>query len=148
MRKAAAVAIIVLMGTGPGRAAEFDTLVAQGKDAVSLKQFSEAERIFKKALSIDPLQPEALYGAGYAAMQLNHPKTAVGYFESVLKHTYTTPELRAFHTLALTRIGEILLGQRRYGEAVDVYAQGVKNDSRSADLHWGYGTALRGKGQN
>jgi len=141
-----AAALLLLAGTAG--AAEFDTLIAQGKDAVSLKQFKEAERLFKKALAIDPLHPEALYGAGFAAMQLGKPQTAIDRFESVLKRTYTAPEQRGFHTLALTRIGEILLSRKAYKQAVDVYAQGIKNDGQNADLRFGYGTALRGTGQN
>lgn len=145
---AAVLLALVLLAAPVTWAADFDTYVAQGKDAISLKQYKEAERLFKKALEIDPLHPEALYGAGYCAMQLNKPKTAIADFESVLKRTYTTPEQKGFHTLALTRIGEILLGHKEYAQAVDVYAQGVKNEPENAELRFGYGTALRGRGQN
>ncbi len=148
MRGMRPLAAALWLLAGMACAAEFDTLIAQGKDAVSLKQFKEAERLFKKALELDPVNPEALYGAGYAAMQLNKPQTAIGYFEGVLKRTYTTPEQKGFHTLALTRIGEILLSKREYRQALDVYAQGIRNDSRNAELRFGYGTALRGSGQN
>jgi len=81
-------------------------------------------------------------------MQLGKRKAAVERFEGVLKATYTTPELRSFHTLALTRIGEILLSERRWEEALAVYARGLQNDSQNPDLHYGNGVAMRAKGRN
>ncbi len=129
-------------------AGEFDTLVAQGKDAVSIGQFQEAERIFKDALSLRPNHPEALYGAGYAAAQLGKRKTAIRHFEGVLKQTYTDQTFKVFHTLALSQIGFIRIAQRRYEEAAQVFEKGVANMPNNADVRYGYGAALRGQGRN
>ncbi len=143
-----AVLGLLLLGGGAARAEEFDTLVAQGKDAIALSQWKEAERLFGLALDRQPGHPEALYGAGYAAMQRGRRKLAVERFESVLKSTYTNTALKGFHTLALTRIGEIMTQDHRWDEAIKVFAQGIRNDPENPDLHAGYGVALRAKGQN
>jgi tetratricopeptide (TPR) repeat protein len=140
--------LLAVSAAGFARADDFDTMMAGGKDAISVGRFKEAERTFLKALELRPGHPEALYGAGFAAMQLGRRKTAVERFEGVLKATYTTPELKTFHTLALTRIGEILLFDRRWDEALAVYERGLQNDSQNAELRYGHGVALRAKGRN
>jgi len=129
-------------------AGEADTLIAQGKDLVSLGQFKEAENAFRKAIALDPDNPDALYGAGFSALRRDKRKTAIGFFEEVMKRTYTRPEDKAFHGLALNQIGNILLAERRYEEADKVFATGVKNDPDNADMRYGYGTALRARGKN
>ncbi len=143
------VALLVLAGVaGAAGAAEVDTLLAQGKDAVSVGRWKEAERIFGRALTVAPGHPEALYGSGWAALQLGKRKVARQRFEDVLRQTHANPAYRGFHSLALSRIAEMLVGDRKFDEAAGVFEQGLKNEPESVELLYGYGTALRAKGQN
>jgi tetratricopeptide (TPR) repeat protein len=145
-----AVLVTTVRGFAPPRAlaSDADTFVAQGKDLVSIGQFKEAEKAFRRAIELEPENTDALYGAGFAASRQNHDQTAIGYFEEVLKRTYTDPGTKAFHTLALNQIGGILMARRRYDEAEKVFASGVKNDPENADIRYGYGAVLRAKGKN
>jgi len=145
---AAAAVFLAVALAGPVRGDDFDTSIAGGKDAISVGRFKEAEKSFLKAMDMRPGHPEALYGAGFAAMQLGKKKVAIARFEGVLKATYTIPEMKSFHTLALTRIGEILVFDHRWDEALQVYERGLKNDPANADLHYGYGVTQRAKGRN
>ncbi len=142
------VAATVVALASVARGAEVDTLLAQGKDAVSVGRWKEAARIFDRALSIAPGQPEALYGSGWAALQLGKRKLARQRFEDVLRQTHANPAYRGFHTLALSRIAEMLVGDRHYDEAIGVFEQGLKNEPENVELLYGYGTALRARGQN
>ncbi len=129
-------------------ATQVDTYIAQGKDAVSLRQFKEGEAAFRRGLELEPGHPEALYGAGYCALQQGKFSKALADLENVLRGTYATPAFRSFHMLALSRIGEIRLARKEYKAASEVYAQGVKNDPKSAEFRYGWGVALRAQGRN
>lgn len=149
MKRSGVAALLVALAAGsPAAAAEVDTLLAQGKDAVSLRRWSEAERLFGRAIAAQPGNPEALYGAGWAAMQLGKRTLAKQRFEEVLKRTHAEPRWRGFHALALTRIAEMHVGDRRYDEAIGVYTMGLRNEPENVELLYGYGTALRATGQN
>lgn len=142
------VALLVLLWASASPAADEDTLIAQGKDLVSLRRYGEGEKTFRRALELAPGHPEARYGAAYCAHQQGRLTAALKDYEQVLKLTYLTPALRPFHTLSLARVGEIHLARRKYGLAEQVYRQGVKNDPGNAELRYGLGVALRGMGRN
>jgi len=142
-----ALAVLSLLA-GAAVSAEFDTLIAQGKDSISLRRFAEGEAIFNKALKIRPGHPEALYGAGACAQAQGAVKRALGYYGEVLKGTYNDRSLRAFHSMALQRMGEIYITRGDADQAVTLYRQGVKNEPDSPEMHYGYGMALRVKGLN
>jgi len=144
---AAAVAIL-LFSAGRSRAGEFDTLIAQGKDAILIQKYAEGEEIFKKALKIKPGQPEALYGAGMCALSQGATSRASEQFREVLKQSYTDPNLAGFHSLAMMRLGEIYIGKGKAEEAVKLYRQGITNDPRNPEMYYGYGLALRLRGMN
>lgn len=132
----------------PAAADRFATLMAQGKDAISTGRPAEAEKLFKEALKEDPGHPEALYATGYAVMRQGRNAVAIQYFEDVLKRTYALRDYQVFHTLALTNIGNILLGEGRYGEAERVFEKGEINVPGNVEVLTGYGAALRGVGKN
>ena len=145
--------IVVLVGiyfgeVGQGWAAEFDTLMAQGKDAVTIQKYKEGEDIFIKALKLKPGHPEALYGAGMCALNRKQTAKAIEYFGDVLKQTYSDKSLEGFHTLAMMRLGEIYIGKGKAEEAAKIYGQGARNDPRNPEMHYGFGLALRMRGMN
>ena len=138
----------VISAGSPAWPAEFDTLVAQGKDAVSIQNYAEGEQLFLKALKLKPGHPEALYGAGMCALSRGAASRAMEKFKEVLKQTYSDESLKGFHTLALMKLGEIYISKGNGDEAGRLYAQGVRNDPGSPEMHYGYGLALRIKGMN
>jgi tetratricopeptide (TPR) repeat protein len=150
-RWAQLMAAFLALSSLPGMTAwagDFDTLVAQGKDAITIGKYSEGEDLFNRALKIKPGHPEALYGAGMCALSRNSVTRATEYFKEVLKQTYTTREMMGFHTLAMMRLGEIFLGKGKAEEAAKIYSQGVKNEPGNPEMHYGYGLALRMRGMN
>lgn len=144
----ACVTLVALLACQACMGGEFETLVAQGKEAVAIRQYQEAEKIFTRALVLRPGHPEALYGAGWARLLQGKLKAAKRYFEDVLKQTYTAEVFKGFHTLALSQLGTILMSQGKYTEALDVYSKGVVNAPNNADLWYGYGTVLRATARN
>jgi len=129
-------------------AGEFETLMAQGKDAITIQKYAEGEELFAKALKLKPGHPEALYGAGMCSLNRGSVAKATDYFHEVLKQTYSDKALEGFHTLAMMRLGEIYIGKGKAEEAAKIYSQGVRNDSGNPEMHYGYGLALRMRGLN
>jgi len=141
------LAAMFLGGAGV-QADEFDTFVAQGKDAITLNLISDAMGKFGKALELRPAHPEALYGVGYCAQLQGKSKTALKHFYKVLEVTYRNPQERDFHSLAVSRIGEILMAQGDAQGAMEIFSRGVQNDPDSPMMHYGYGLAMRASGKN
>jgi tetratricopeptide (TPR) repeat protein len=140
--------LILAAACGPAAAGMHETLIAQGKDAISLGRFAEGEKLFRKATEIIPESPEASYGAGVCAQRQGKLTRAVSDFETVLKAAYANPAMRDFHSLALLRIGEIRLAQRRFRQAAEIYSQGIANEPANPEFHYGLGVALRARRQN
>ncbi len=138
----------LVLACGPAQAGTHETLIAQGKDAVSLGRFADGEKLFRQAIELNPASPEASYGAGLCAQRQGKLTQAVSDFEVVLKAVHANPALRDFHSLALARIGEVRLAQRKFKLAAEIYSQGVSNEPSNPEFHYGYGVALRARRQN
>ncbi len=142
---AAGAALLAAACAGAG---DFETIIAKGKDAVSLRRYAEGERLFERALKLSPGNPEALYGAGICAAGQGGTKRARAYFEEVLQRTYKEPSMRSFHSLAVMRLGEMLVSKMQAEKAIELYRAALRGDPENPELHYGYGLALRLKGMN
>ncbi len=140
--------LLVVMWAPDAVAARFHTLVAQGKDAVTVGNFKAGEALFREALRLSPGQPEALYGAAFCAQQNGKLSSAIRDYEEVLRMTFADPGQRSFHSLALMKIGEIRLARNEFRTAAEVYGRGVQNAPDNPGMHYGLGLALRGMKQN
>jgi protein O-GlcNAc transferase len=136
-------------------------------------RLSEAERLYREVLALEPAQTDALYLLGLLAHQKGEPARAVGLIEQSLAIAPEQPQCRNVLGLALMQMGRLEesaaafgaaialdpapefynnLGnlrreQGRFDDAIVAYGRAVELQADFADAHYNLGNALRGAGR-
>lgn len=98
--------------------------IRQGNKAYKAKQYPESEVRYRKALSINHENPQALYNLGCALMMQNKMSEAVKFF-----HKAASTEKNKFRkSKSYHNIGVICQGSKMYPEAIKAYSESLRNN--------------------
>ena len=98
--------------------------IRQGNKAYKAKQYPESEVRYRKALSINHENPQALYNLGCALMMQNKMSEAVKFFQkaaSIEKNKFR--KSKSYHN-----IGVICQGSKMYPDAIKAYSESLRNN--------------------
>lgn len=101
--------------------------------------WSGAERLFKRAIELNPNYPPARH---WYAFHL----AAVGRFPEAIEEIHRAKELDPLSLIINTDVGNILYFSRQYDQAIEVYRQILDLEPTFSVAHWRLGEAYEQKG--
>jgi len=114
-------------------------LVNSGLAHFYLQEFPQAEAFFKKAVTLNPSQPNALFALGMIYRNQNQMDAALESFSKILAAD-------AQDSPTLYQAGQIYLKQQKYQQAVDTLKKVVELSPYDIAAHYNLATALIRKG--
>ena len=98
--------------------------IRQGNRLYHLQKFDKAEVEYRKAVSKNPQNAQAMYNLGCALMQQQKDSAAIIQYEHAAKlETGKMRKAKIFHN-----IGVICQGHQMYGEAIKAYEESLRNN--------------------
>lgn len=98
--------------------------IRQGNKAYKAKQYPESEVRYRKALSINHENPQALYNLGCALMMQNKMSEAVKFFQKAA----STEKNKFRKSKSYHNIGVICQGSKMYPDAIKAYSESLRNN--------------------
>ena len=83
-------------GLAPGAAERIKALFAEGLQRQQEKRYPEAIMVYRRALKLDPNQPETLNNLGFCYEQMKDSKKALDYYTQALALKPDLAEAQAF----------------------------------------------------
>ena len=114
-------------------------LVNSGLAHFYLQEFPQAEAFFKKAVALNPSQPNALFALGMIYRNQNQMDAALESFSKILAAD-------AQDSPTLYQAGQIYLKQQKYQQAVDTLRKVIELSPYDIAAHYNLATALIRKG--
>ncbi|HET6963001.1 MAG TPA: FG-GAP-like repeat-containing protein, partial [Terriglobia bacterium] len=114
-------------------------LVNSGLAHFYLQEFPQAEAFFKKAVTLNPSQPNALFALGMIYRNQNQMDAALESFSRILAAD-------AQDSPTLYQAGQIYLKQQKYQQAVDTLKKVIELSPYDIAAHYNLATALIRKG--
>ncbi len=114
-------------------------LVNSGLAHFYLQEFPQAEAFFKKAVALNPSQPNALFALGMIYRNQNQMDAALESFSKILAAD-------AQDSPTLYQAGQIYLKQQKYQQAVDTLKKVIELSPYDIAAHYNLATALIRKG--
>ncbi len=105
------------------------------------RTYAEAERAYKKALSLDPTLSNALTNLGNLEYRRGDSEKAERYYRSALECDPEQPE-------ALYNLGFLCFERDEIDEAVELFGQALESDPSFADAHFNLAMALEERGDS
>ena len=106
--------------------------IREGNRLFDKQQYDKAEIQYRKAISKNASNPQAIYNLGCALMMQNKDSAAVTQYEKAAK--VETNKLRlasVYHN-----IGVICQNHRMYGEAIKAYEQSLRNNPKDNETRY------------
>lgn len=106
--------------------------VREGNNLFNKQQYDKAEVQYRKALSKNPSNPQAVYNLGCALMMQNKDSAAIVQYQKAAK--LETNKLRlasVYHN-----IGVICQNHKMYGEAITAYEQSLRNNPKDDETRY------------
>ena len=107
-------------------------------------KFDKAELEYKKALSKNENNPQALYNMGLVALQQQKDSDAVACFNKAAK-VEKNPLRRA---MAYHNIGVIMQTHQDYGQAIEAYKEALRNNPKDNETRYNLALCQRQKKDN
>ena len=118
--------LILLSFTTISNAQTDRQLVRNGNRMFSMQEYDKAEVQYRKAVSVNPANPQALYNLGCALMMQNKDSAAIAQYERAAKLEKNKLRLASVYH----NIGVICQNHRMYDEAVKAYEQSLRNNPK------------------
>ena len=104
----------------------------EGNRVYRLQQYDKAEVQYRKALSVNPGNPQALYNLGCALMMQNKDSAAVVQYEKAADVETNKMRLsKIYHN-----IGVICQNKQMYSEAITAYQQSLRNNPHDDETRY------------
>ena len=104
----------------------------EGNRVYRLQQYDKAEVQYRKALSANPGNPQALYNLGCALMMQNKDSAAVVMYEKAADVETNKMRLsKIYHN-----IGVICQNKQMYSEAINAYQQSLRNNPHDDETRY------------
>lgn len=106
--------------------------IRQGNKAYRLKNFPQAEVQYRKALSKNNGNPQALYNLGCALMMQNKASEAVKFYQKASEvETNKLRKAKIYHN-----IGIICQRGKMYGDAIKAYSESLRNNPHDNETRY------------
>lgn len=127
------IILSLLLGLSTAVGAQTDRqFVREGNNLFNKQQYDKAEVQYRKALSKNPSNPQAVYNLGCALMMQNKDSAAIVQYQKAAK--LETNKLRlasVYHN-----IGVICQNHKMYGEAITAYEQSLRNNPKDDETRY------------
>ncbi len=125
--------LILLLGVVTVVSAQTDRqLINDGNRKYRMQDYPNAEVLYRKALSKNQSNPQALYNLGCALMMQNKDSAAVVQFENAAKvETNKLRRASVYHN-----IGVICQNNKLYGDAINAYEQSLRNNPKDDETRY------------
>ena len=111
--------------------------IYDGNTQVEKEAYTDAEKSYRKALSLAPEKPEALYNLGNAHFLDEHYDEASQRFFQTQKFASSKEEKhRAFHNM-----GNVFMKKKEYQKAVEAYKNALRNNPSDDETRYNYALA-------
>jgi len=111
--------------------------IYDGNTQVEKEAYTAAEKSYRKALSIAPEKPEALYNLGNAHFLDEHYDEASQRFFQTQKFASSKEDKhRAFHNM-----GNVFMKKKEYQKAVEAYKNALRNNPSDDETRYNYALA-------
>lgn len=107
-------------------------LIRDGNRLFNTQQYDKAEIEYRKAVSKNPSNSQAVYNLGCALMMQNKDSAAVAQYQKATRlETNKLRLARAYHN-----IGVICQNHKMYGEAIKAYEQSLRNNPKDDETRY------------
>ena len=130
--------IACLLGVAAVRAQSYHDLINDGVDKYKEKNYSDAEKNFKKSLSVDSSKFAGSFDLGAAQYKQGNFKDAAASFEKALERAKTKEEIAS----ANHNLGNALLKANDYEKSIDAYKNALRQNPNDADTKYNLSVAL------
>ncbi len=125
--------IFILLGFVTFANAQTDRqLIREGNRMYHKRDFAKAEVAYRKALSKNPANAQAIYNLGCALMMQNKDSAAIVQYQNSAKIEKNKFRLsKSYHN-----IGVICQNNRLYGDAIKAYQQALRNNPKDDETRY------------
>ena len=106
--------------------------VRNGNKHFYKQQYDKAEVQYRKAVSNNPSNPQALYNLGCALMMQNKDSAAIVQYQKAIKVEKNKLRLASVYH----NIGEICQNHKMYGDAIKAYEQSLRNNPKDNETRY------------
>lgn len=126
---------MLLVMTGSTVFAQNDRqFIREGNKLYRSHKYSQAENVFRKALSKNPHNPQVVYNLGCALMSQGNDSAAIVQFNSAARlENNKFRRAKSYHN-----IGVILQEQQNYSDAIEAYKNALRNNPNDNDTRYNY----------
>lgn len=125
--------LIILLGLSINSFAQTDRqFVRDGNRLYHKKAYDKAEIMYRKAISKNPSNSQAIYNLGCALMMQSKDSAAVVQYQNAAKIENNKQRL----ALVYHNIGVICQNHRMYGEAIKAYEQSLRNNPKDNETRY------------
>ncbi len=139
-RRGASVVLLLVIATAASAQTDRQ-YVRMGNQLYRQGKFDKAELEYKKALSKNENNSQALYNMGLVALQLQKDSDAVACFNKAAK-VETNPIRRA---MSYHNIGWVMQNHQEYGQAIEAYKEALRNNPQDDETRYNLALCQRQK---
>lgn len=107
-------------------------LIREGNRMFNKQQYDKAEIQYRKAVSKNPSNPQAVYNLGCALMMQNKDSAAIVQYEKAAKLEKNKFRLASVYH----NIGVICQNHKMYGDAIKAYEQALRNNPKDDETRY------------
>lgn len=118
---------------------EKDKNLPEGNEAFNEKNYADAETNYRISASKFPKKADSYYNLGNTIYTINQPAEAKFAYQNAIKNATTRAEKhKAFHNL-----GNVLMKEKNYEGAVNIYRQALINNPSDDETRYNYALAKK-----
>jgi len=108
--------------------------IREGNKLYRSHKYSQAENVYRKALSKNPHNPQAVYNLGCALMSQGNDSAAIVQFNNAARlENNKFRRAKSYHN-----IGVILQEKQNYSDAIEAYKNALRNNPNDNDTRYNY----------
>lgn len=124
--------IVLFCSTVLGHAQTDRSYIRDGNRMYRSQKYDQAEVLYRKALSKNPENPQAMYNLGCALMMQNKDSAAVVQYQNAAKIEKNRMRLAGIYH----NIGVICQNHKMYGDAIKAYKQSLRNNPKDDETRY------------
>jgi tetratricopeptide (TPR) repeat protein len=131
--------VILAIKIGFSQNGKITNYIYEGNKNTDTEAFIEAEKSYRKALSLSPEKPEALYNLGNAHfLDKQYDEASQRFFQTQKFATTKEAKHLAFHNM-----GNVYMQKKEYKKAVEAYKNGLRNNPADEETRYNYALAKK-----
>ena len=129
--------VILTIKIGFSQNEKITNYIYEGNKNSQTEAFVEAEKSYRKALSLSPEKPEALYNLGNTHfLDKQYDEASQRFFQTQKNSNLKEEKHAAFHNL-----GNVYMQQKDYTQAVEAFKNGLRNNPKDEETRYNYALA-------